>query len=78
MGAGLHDVAEARDADLIVVELIAKRGRAIVEARSVVILLQDGDDLVVAVGAGYSQAQVGLRIPVGESTSGRCRSRPGR
>ena len=53
-----------------VLELIAKRGRAIVEARSVVILLQDGDDLVVAVGAGHSQPQVGLRIPVSESTSG--------
>ena len=53
-----------------VLELIAKRGRAIVEARSVVILLQDGDDLVVAVGAGHSQPQVGLRIPVAGSTSG--------
>jgi signal transduction histidine kinase len=65
-------VAVGVETDLArVLELIAKRGRAIVEARSVVILLQDGDDLVVAVGAGYSQAQVGLRIPVGESTSGR-------
>ena len=53
-----------------VLELIAKRGRAIVEARSVVILLQDGTDLVVAVGAGYSQPQVGLRIPIADSTSG--------
>jgi signal transduction histidine kinase len=54
-----------------VLELIAKRGRAIVHARSVVILLQDGDDLVVAVGAGFGQTHVGLRIPVARSTSGR-------
>jgi signal transduction histidine kinase len=64
-------VAVGVETDLArVLELIAKRGRAIVEARSVVILLQEGDDLVVAVGVGYSQAEVGLRIPVGESTSG--------
>jgi signal transduction histidine kinase len=53
-----------------VLALIANRGRAIVEARSVVILLQDGDDLVVTVGAGDNEAQIGLRIPVAESTSG--------
>jgi signal transduction histidine kinase len=53
-----------------VLELIAKRGRAIVEARSVVILLQDGDDLVVAVGAGHTRQQVGVRIPIAQSTSG--------
>jgi signal transduction histidine kinase len=53
-----------------VLELIAKRGRAIVEAQSVVILLKDGDDLVIAVGAGHGQPQVGLRIAIAESTSG--------
>jgi signal transduction histidine kinase len=53
-----------------VLELIAKRGRAIVEARSVVILLKRADELVVAAGAGHSEPQVGVRIPVADSTSG--------
>ena len=35
-----------------VLELIVKRGRALVEARALVILLRDGDELVVAAGAG--------------------------
>src|SRR3954447_2926128 len=38
-----------------VLELIAKRGRALVEARSVVILLRDGSDLVVAARAGVTE-----------------------
>jgi signal transduction histidine kinase len=53
-----------------VLELIATRGRMIVDARSVVILLKDGDDLSVAAGAGYSQPQLGARLPISESTSG--------
>jgi signal transduction histidine kinase len=53
-----------------VLELIAKRGRAIVDARSVVILLQDDDDLVVAAGAGHSHPDAGARVPIAESTSG--------
>jgi signal transduction histidine kinase len=64
-------VALGAETDLSrVLELIAKRGRAIVEARSVVILLQDGDELVVAAGAGHRQPHVGIRIPVAHSTSG--------
>ena len=35
-----------------VLELIVKRGRALVEARDVVILLAEGDELRVAAGAG--------------------------
>ena len=53
-----------------VLELIAKRGRAIVEADSVVILLQDGDELVVAAGAGHAVTRNGTRIPIAGSTSG--------
>jgi signal transduction histidine kinase len=53
-----------------VLELIAKRGRAIVEARTVLIMLQDGDDLVVAARAGYGDYQAGVRVPVADSTSG--------
>ncbi len=53
-----------------VLELITKRGRAIVGARSLLILLRDGDDLVIASGAGHAHARIGARIPVAESTSG--------
>jgi signal transduction histidine kinase len=53
-----------------VLELIAKRGRAIVEARSVIIMLQEADDLVVVAGAGHVSLQQGTRVPITESTSG--------
>lgn len=53
-----------------VLELITKRGRAIVGARSLVILLRDGNDLVIASAAGHAHAQIGARIPAAESTSG--------
>jgi len=51
-------------------ELIVKRGRALVEARTVVILLRDGDDLALAALAGHGERGDGVRIPVGASTSG--------
>ncbi|HET9074312.1 MAG TPA: GAF domain-containing sensor histidine kinase [Solirubrobacteraceae bacterium] len=57
------------DLDLIL-ELIVKRGRAIVEARSVLILLRDGDRLRVVAGAGGAQNALGHDIPVFGSTSG--------
>jgi two-component system, NarL family, sensor histidine kinase DevS len=53
-----------------VLELIAKRGRALVEARSLVILLREGDDLVVAASAGVTQRATGARVPIGASTTG--------
>jgi signal transduction histidine kinase len=53
-----------------VLELIAKRGRALAEARTVVIMLTDEDDLVVVVGAGHDTVQPGTRIPIVGSTSG--------
>jgi signal transduction histidine kinase len=53
-----------------VLELIATRGRPIVDARTLVIMLKDGDHLVIAAGAGYSQPQLGARVPISESTSG--------
>jgi signal transduction histidine kinase len=53
-----------------VLELIAKRGRALVEARSLVILLRDGDDLVVAASAGVTRRAIGVRVPIGASTTG--------
>jgi len=53
-----------------VLELIAKRGRALVEARSLVILLREGDDLVVAAGAGVTERRIGARVPIVGSTTG--------
>jgi signal transduction histidine kinase len=47
-----------------VLELIAKRGRALVSARGVLIALLDGDDLVVAATAGEMPAGMeGHRLP---------------
>ena len=54
-----------------VLELVAKRGRALVDARSVLIMLREGGDLVVAASAGHAAAAHGQRLPVAESTSGR-------
>lgn len=53
-----------------VLELVAKLGLAMVEARTLIILLQDGEDLVVVAGAGRTQPRIGVRIPVAASTSG--------
>jgi signal transduction histidine kinase len=63
-----------------VLELIVKRGRALVEARSLVIMLRDGPDLVVAAGAGHVEAADGVRLPIATSASGEVfrRRRPAR
>jgi signal transduction histidine kinase len=54
-----------------ILELIAKRGRALVEARGVLILLVDGDDLVVTTGAGALASDiVGERVPIAGSATG--------
>ena len=53
-----------------VLELIAKRGRALVEARSLVILLREGEDLVVAASAGVTERAIGVRLPIAGSTTG--------
>jgi len=54
-----------------VLELIVKRGRALVDARAMVILLRDGDEMEVAACAGEAEpGVVGRRIPVEGSTSG--------
>lgn len=46
-----------------VLELVVKRGRALVDARSLLILLADGDELVVAATAGEADtAAVGSRM----------------
>jgi len=53
-----------------VLELIVKRGRALVNARSLVIMLRDGEHLVVQTSAGHVEDVRGVRLPIAESTSG--------
>lgn len=68
-----RDIADAIGsvADLDrVLELIVKRGRALVGARSLLIMLREGDDLVVAADAGHTESARGQRVPVRGSTSG--------
>src|SRR3954466_3963119 len=50
-----------------VLELIVKRGRALVEARDVLILLAEGDHLRVAAGAGSVAVPEGVRGSIGDS-----------
>jgi signal transduction histidine kinase len=50
--------------------LIAKRGRALVDARALVILLCDGEELVVHASAGHVSDRRGARLPIDASTSG--------
>ena len=59
-------------------ELIVKRGRALVDARTVLIMLREGDELVVAASAGHASDARGRRVPIADSTSGRVleRGRP--
>jgi GAF domain-containing protein len=54
-----------------VLELIAKRGRALVEARTIAILLRAGDDLELAALAGHGRRRDGEPIPAAARTPGR-------
>ena len=55
-----------------ILELIVKRARALVGARSVVIMLEQEDDLVVATGAGELRATAhGQRLPIDGTVTGR-------
>jgi signal transduction histidine kinase len=53
-----------------VLELVVKRGRALVEARVVLILLREGDELVVSAVAGMSAPRERVRFPLAEATAG--------
>jgi two-component system, NarL family, sensor histidine kinase DevS len=72
-------VGEVPDLDRVL-ELIAKRGRALVEARTVLIMLRDRHELVVAASAGHVSEANGRRLPLANSTSGQVlqRGRPER
>jgi signal transduction histidine kinase len=55
-----------------VLELIAKRGRALVSARTLLIELRRGDELVVAAAAGeLGPRLVGKTLPMAEAVAGR-------
>jgi signal transduction histidine kinase len=53
-----------------VLELIVKRGRALVNARTVLIMLPEGADLVVVASAGETTQPRRARLPIAGSTSG--------
>jgi signal transduction histidine kinase len=53
-----------------VLELIVKRGRPLVGAGSVVIMLREGEELVVRASAGHVKETLGVRLPIAGSTSG--------
>lgn len=55
-----------------ILALIVNRGRALVDARALLILLADGDELVVATTAGELEAELhGARIPIEGTLPGR-------
>ncbi len=68
-----RDVAVAIGGEIAlehVLELIVKRGRALVSARSLVIMLRDEEELVVHASAGHAEEVRGARLAISESTSG--------
>lgn len=73
-GQAASEIAEAVGGELElerVLELIAKRGRSLVEARSVVIMLRDAKDLVVEASAGdVPDGLRGARVPIQGSLAG--------
>jgi signal transduction histidine kinase len=71
---GTRDIALAIGAETgleRVLELIVKRGRALVEANTVVVMLREGPALVIVASAGYVTDTHGVRLPIDKSTSGR-------
>jgi signal transduction histidine kinase len=53
-----------------ILELVAKRGRALVSARTLLIELEHGDELVVANGAGeFPDGLIGARVPLKETVA---------
>jgi signal transduction histidine kinase len=72
-------IAGADDLDRVL-ELIVKRGRVLVDARAVLIMLRQGHELVVSAAAGRVSEVHGQRLPIADSTSGQVlqRGRPER
>jgi signal transduction histidine kinase len=68
-----RDVAVAIGGEIAlehVLEMIVKRGRALVGARSLVIMLREADELVVRARAGHTESMREVRLPIAGSTSG--------
>ena len=68
-----RDVAVAIGGEIALerlLELIVKRGRALVDAMSLVIMLREGEELVVQTSAGHVAEARGVRLPIAESTYG--------
>jgi signal transduction histidine kinase len=53
-----------------ILELVVKRGRALIEAHDVLIMLREGDELVIAAGAGHAHIADAVRLPLAGSTAG--------
>ena len=53
-----------------ILELVVKRGRALVGAHDVIIMLRDGEDLVITAGAGHVTISDSARVPLSGSTAG--------
>ena len=53
-----------------VLELVAKRGRALIDAQSTLVLLRDASELVVAASSGHANPPRGQRVPVSGSLWG--------
>ncbi len=53
-----------------ILELVVKRGRALIEAHDVLIMLREGDELVIAAGAGHVEVANTARLPLTGSTAG--------
>jgi signal transduction histidine kinase len=65
----VHAVAGVEDLDRVL-ELVAARGRSLVDARAVLIMLRESDALVVAASAGHTENVHGRRLPISGSTAG--------
>ncbi|MGZ4270093.1 MAG: sensor histidine kinase [Solirubrobacteraceae bacterium] len=53
-----------------ILELVVKRGRALIEAHDVLIMLREGDELVIVAGAGHAHIADAVRLPLAGSTAG--------
>jgi signal transduction histidine kinase len=53
-----------------ILELVVKRGRALIEAHDVLIMLREGDELVIVAGAGHAHIADVARLPLAGSTAG--------
>ena len=69
--AGIPDLSR-------VLELIVKRGRALVDARTVLIMLREGDELVVTASAGHAGTQQGAGYRSGLDLRAGARTRSAR